>query len=163
MVQSRLNSDPKILIRDSLNFIAPFCDDRNLLWTSSMLETLWPYIRDATEISIRQSVEPLLITYLPPFLSALDLHHLDLGNTPPSLTSIRSFSNFRRRSSERVVVDMDMSTSKEVFFVCACVCVYLFICIYVCVCVCMYLCVCVCVCIYVCLFLCVYVHKRRWW
>src|SRR6218665_971376 len=44
----------------------------------------------------------------------------------------------------------------------ACICMYVYVCMYMCACICMYMyvciCMCVCMCVYVCVYICMYVY-----
>ncbi|KAL2251692.1 synaptotagmin-5 [Sesamum indicum] len=58
-------------------------------WLNKQLSKLWPFIADAAEAIIRESVEPLLEDYRPPGISSLKFSELSLGNVAPKIEGIR--------------------------------------------------------------------------
>ncbi|KAK4415981.1 Synaptotagmin-5 [Sesamum alatum] len=58
-------------------------------WLNKQLNKLWPFIADAAEAIIKESVEPLLEDYRPPGISSLKFSELSLGNVAPKIEGIR--------------------------------------------------------------------------
>ncbi|XP_009379292.1 calcium-dependent lipid-binding protein [Pyrus x bretschneideri] len=58
-------------------------------WLNKQLSKLWPYVADAAEIIIKDSVEPLLEEYRPPGITSLKFSKLSLGTVAPKIEGIR--------------------------------------------------------------------------
>ncbi|CAA0842644.1 Calcium-dependent lipid-binding (CaLB domain) family protein [Striga hermonthica] len=58
-------------------------------WLNKQLGKLWPYVADAAEAVIKESVEPLLEEYRPPGISSLKFSKLSLGTVAPKIEGIR--------------------------------------------------------------------------
>lgn len=58
-------------------------------WLNKQLSKLWPYIADAGELVIKESVEPLLEEYRPPGITSLKFSKLSLGTVAPKIEGIR--------------------------------------------------------------------------
>nr|GMC90904.1 synaptotagmin-4-like isoform X2 [Ipomoea batatas] len=58
-------------------------------WLNKQLNKLWPFVADAAEAVIRESVEPLLEEYRPPGITSLKFSKLSLGNVAPKIEGIR--------------------------------------------------------------------------
>ncbi|KAG2729573.1 hypothetical protein I3843_01G251700 [Carya illinoinensis] len=58
-------------------------------WLNKQLSKLWPYIADAGEMVIKESVEPLLEEYRPTGITSLKFSKLSLGNVAPKIEGIR--------------------------------------------------------------------------
>ncbi|KAM7276526.1 hypothetical protein ACFE04_018392 [Oxalis oulophora] len=58
-------------------------------WLNKLLSKLWPFVADAAELVIRESVEPLLEEYRPPGITSLKFSKLSLGNVAPKIEGIR--------------------------------------------------------------------------
>ncbi|KAL0411890.1 UNVERIFIED_CONTAM: Synaptotagmin-5 [Sesamum latifolium] len=58
-------------------------------WLNKQLSKLWPFIADAAEAIIKESVEPLLEDYRPPGISSMKFSELSLGNVAPKIEGIR--------------------------------------------------------------------------
>jgi Ca2+-dependent lipid-binding protein len=58
-------------------------------WLNKQLSKLWPFVADAAELVIRESVEPLLEEYRPPGITSLKFSKLSLGNVAPKIEGIR--------------------------------------------------------------------------
>ncbi|KAI5647331.1 hypothetical protein M9H77_33336 [Catharanthus roseus] len=58
-------------------------------WLNKQLAKLWPFVADAAEAVIRESVEPLLEEYRPPGISSLKFNKLSLGTVAPKIEGIR--------------------------------------------------------------------------
>ncbi|KAF5453347.1 hypothetical protein F2P56_028255 [Juglans regia] len=58
-------------------------------WLNKQLSKLWPFVADAAEMVIKESVEPLLEEYRPPGITSLKFSKLSLGNVAPKIEGIR--------------------------------------------------------------------------
>ncbi|XP_051129910.1 calcium-dependent lipid-binding protein-like [Andrographis paniculata] len=58
-------------------------------WLNKQLSKLWPYIADAAEAIIKDTVEPLLEDYRPPGITSLKFSELSLGSVAPKIEGIR--------------------------------------------------------------------------
>ncbi|GAA0187111.1 membrane trafficking regulatory protein [Lithospermum erythrorhizon] len=58
-------------------------------WLNKQLSKLWPFVADAAEAIIRESVEPLLEEYRPPGITSLKFNKLSLGTVAPKIEGIR--------------------------------------------------------------------------
>ncbi|KAG8363375.1 hypothetical protein BUALT_Bualt19G0015800 [Buddleja alternifolia] len=58
-------------------------------WLNKQLSKLWPFIAEAAEAIIKESVEPLLEQYRPPGISSLKFSELSLGTVAPKIEGIR--------------------------------------------------------------------------
>ncbi|XP_042015978.1 calcium-dependent lipid-binding protein-like [Salvia splendens] len=58
-------------------------------WLNKHLNKLWPFLADAAEAIIRDSVEPTLEEYRPPGISSLKFSTLSLGTVAPKIEGIR--------------------------------------------------------------------------
>ncbi|KAK4397353.1 Synaptotagmin-5 [Sesamum angolense] len=66
-----------------------FLAEDGVKWLNKQLSKLWPFIADAAEAIIKESVEPLLEDYRPPGISSLKFSELSLGNVAPKIEGIR--------------------------------------------------------------------------
>ncbi|KAL6569417.1 hypothetical protein OROMI_013931 [Orobanche minor] len=58
-------------------------------WLNKQLGKLWPFVADAAEAVIKESVEPLLEEYRPPGITSLKFSKLSLGTVSPKIEGIR--------------------------------------------------------------------------
>ncbi|KAB1218848.1 Synaptotagmin-4 [Morella rubra] len=58
-------------------------------WMNKQLSKLWPFIADAAEMVIKESVEPLLEDYRPAGITSLKFSKLSLGTVAPKIEGIR--------------------------------------------------------------------------
>ncbi|KAL6498787.1 hypothetical protein OROGR_028334 [Orobanche gracilis] len=58
-------------------------------WLNKQLSKLWPFIADAAEAIIKDSVEPSLEEYRPPGITSLKFSKLSLGTVAPKIEGIR--------------------------------------------------------------------------
>ncbi|KAM7261114.1 hypothetical protein ACFE04_026589 [Oxalis oulophora] len=58
-------------------------------WLNKQLSKLWPFVAEAAELVIRESVEPLLEEYRPPGITSLKFSKLSLGSVAPKIEGIR--------------------------------------------------------------------------
>jgi Ca2+-dependent lipid-binding protein len=72
-------------------------------WLNKQLSKLWPYIADAGEMVIKESVEPLLEEYRPPGITSLKFSKLSLGRVAPKIEGIRVQSH----KKGQIIMDID--------------------------------------------------------
>ncbi|XP_071688711.1 calcium-dependent lipid-binding protein-like [Rutidosis leptorrhynchoides] len=72
-------------------------------WLNKQLSKLWPYVAEAAEIIIRDSVEPILEEYRPSGISSLKFSKLTLGRVAPKIEGIRVQS----QKQGQITMDMD--------------------------------------------------------
>ncbi|XP_023549081.1 synaptotagmin-4-like [Cucurbita pepo subsp. pepo] len=58
-------------------------------WLNRLLSKMWPFVADAAELVIKESVEPLLEEYRPPGITSLKFSKLSLGSVAPKIEGIR--------------------------------------------------------------------------
>lgn len=58
-------------------------------WLNKQLSKLWPFVADAAEAVIKESVEPLLEEYRPAGISSLKFSKFSLGTVAPKIEGIR--------------------------------------------------------------------------
>ncbi|KAI3449148.1 hypothetical protein Pfo_005813 [Paulownia fortunei] len=58
-------------------------------WLNKQLSKLWPFVADAAEAIIKDSVEPSLEEYRPPGITSLKFSKLSLGTVAPKIEGIR--------------------------------------------------------------------------
>ncbi|CAB4300201.1 unnamed protein product [Prunus armeniaca] len=59
-------------------------------WLNKQLTKLWPYVADAAEMVIKDSVEPLLEAYRPPGITSLKFSKLSLGTVAPKIEGVEA-------------------------------------------------------------------------
>ncbi|KAL5565370.1 hypothetical protein UlMin_028534 [Ulmus minor] len=72
-------------------------------WMNKLLSKLWPYVADAAELVIKESVEPLLEEYRPPGITSLKFSKLSLGTVAPKIEGIRVQS----LTKGQIIMDID--------------------------------------------------------
>ncbi|KAL9263271.1 Calcium-dependent lipid-binding protein-like protein [Drosera capensis] len=72
-------------------------------WLNKQLSKLWPYVADAGEMVIRESVEPLFEQYRPIGITSLKFSTLSLGTVAPKIEGIRVQS----LKQGQVIMDID--------------------------------------------------------
>ncbi|XP_074273090.1 calcium-dependent lipid-binding protein-like [Silene latifolia] len=73
-------------------------------WLNKQLSKLWPFVADAAELVIRESVEPLLEQYRPTGISSLKFNKLTLGTVAPKIEGIRVQS----LQKGQIIMDIDL-------------------------------------------------------
>ncbi|XP_073028739.1 calcium-dependent lipid-binding protein-like [Primulina eburnea] len=58
-------------------------------WLNKQLGKLWPFVADAAEAVIKESVEPLLEQYRPTGITSLKFNKLSLGTVAPKIEGVR--------------------------------------------------------------------------
>ncbi|KAL9271534.1 Calcium-dependent lipid-binding protein-like protein, partial [Drosera capensis] len=72
-------------------------------WLNKQLSKLWPFIADAGEMVIKESVEPLLEQYRPVGITSLKFSKLSLGRVAPKIEGIRVQSH----KEGQITMDID--------------------------------------------------------
>ncbi|KAL3829600.1 hypothetical protein ACJIZ3_018402 [Penstemon smallii] len=87
---SSLNRDEvKKICGDSLPEWISFPVFEQVKWLNKQLNKLWPFVADAAEAVIKESVEPLLEEYRPPGITSLKFSKLSLGTVAPKIEGVR--------------------------------------------------------------------------
>ncbi|XP_009762430.1 calcium-dependent lipid-binding protein-like [Nicotiana tabacum] len=73
-------------------------------WLNKQLCKLWPFVADAGEAIIKDSVEPILEDYRPPGISSLKFSKLSLGTVAPKIEGIRVQS----LKKGQIIMDIDL-------------------------------------------------------
>ncbi|XP_055808373.1 calcium-dependent lipid-binding protein-like isoform X2 [Solanum dulcamara] len=73
-------------------------------WLNKQLGKLWPFVADAGEAIIKDSVEPILEDYRPPGISSLKFSKLSLGTVAPKIEGIRVQS----LKKGQIIMDIDL-------------------------------------------------------
>ncbi|KAK6777406.1 hypothetical protein RDI58_024123 [Solanum bulbocastanum] len=77
---------------------------REVKWLNKQLSKLWPFVADAGEAIIKDSVEPILEDYRPPGISSLKFRKLSLGTVAPKIEGIR-VQNLKKG---QIIMDIDL-------------------------------------------------------
>ncbi|KAG6432389.1 hypothetical protein SASPL_103965 [Salvia splendens] len=72
-------------------------------WLNKQLNKLWPFVADAAEAVIKESVEPLLEEYRPPGITSLKFSKLSLGTVAPKIEVMASYYEFACVRSNLIV------------------------------------------------------------
>nr|XP_043628376.1 calcium-dependent lipid-binding protein-like [Erigeron canadensis] len=72
-------------------------------WLNKQLSKLWPYVAEAAEIIIKDSVEPILEEYRPSAISSLKFSKLTLGTVAPKIEGIR----IQSQKQGQITMDLD--------------------------------------------------------
>ncbi|CAA3024813.1 synaptotagmin-4 [Olea europaea var. sylvestris] len=73
-------------------------------WLNKQLSKLWPFVADAAEAIIKDSVEPLLEEYRPPGITSMKFSKLSLGTVAPKIEGIRVQS----LKNGQITMDIDL-------------------------------------------------------
>ncbi|KAJ8556320.1 hypothetical protein K7X08_023078 [Anisodus acutangulus] len=73
-------------------------------WLNKQLSKLWPFVADAGEAIIKDSVEPILEDYRPPGISSMKFSKLSLGTVAPKIEGIRVQS----LKKGQIIMDIDL-------------------------------------------------------
>ncbi|XP_069146433.1 calcium-dependent lipid-binding protein-like isoform X2 [Solanum lycopersicum] len=73
-------------------------------WLNKQLSKLWPFVADAGEAIIKDSVEPILEDYRPPGISSMKFSKLSLGTVAPKIEGIR-VQNLKKG---QIIMDIDL-------------------------------------------------------
>ncbi|XP_016508700.1 calcium-dependent lipid-binding protein isoform X1 [Nicotiana tabacum] len=73
-------------------------------WLNKQLSKLWPFVAEAAEAIIKESVEPLLEDYRPPGITSLKFSKLSLGTVAPKIEGIRVQS----LKNDQITMDIDL-------------------------------------------------------
>ncbi|XP_075487381.1 calcium-dependent lipid-binding protein-like [Primulina tabacum] len=73
-------------------------------WLNKQLGKLWPFVADAAEAVIKESVEPLLEQYRPTGITSLKFSKLSLGTVAPKIEGIR----VQNLKEGQITMDIDL-------------------------------------------------------
>lgn len=97
----------KKLFNDQLPSWVIFPDWEKSKFLNSILDVWWPYLKVATEDTIRWSVDPILEYYKPSFLTKLKFGIVNLGDVTPEVLSVKSYN--RDEAGNDVILDLELS------------------------------------------------------
>ncbi|KAG7380914.1 hypothetical protein PHYPSEUDO_006684 [Phytophthora pseudosyringae] len=84
-------------------------------WLNKVFVTGWPYLKKAIENSVLGSLNPVLDTQKPAFMSSLSLVRLDLGNKAPHISSVKFVSANTLTDEVTLDVEVRVLTDKKGF------------------------------------------------
>mmetsp|Transcript_12001 Transcript_12001/g.33825 ORF Transcript_12001/g.33825 Transcript_12001/m.33825 type:complete len:1402 (+) Transcript_12001:47-4252(+) len=93
-----------------------FSQKEKVEWLNTLLETIWPFAKEATEKNIHDALTPLFAQFKPDFLSELAFDTLDLGDVPPVVESISTRlkdDNLEEEGDEQIQLDVAVNMSSE--------------------------------------------------
>ncbi|XP_059318156.1 calcium-dependent lipid-binding protein-like [Lycium ferocissimum] len=73
-------------------------------WLNKQLGKLWPFVAEAAEAIIKESVEPFLEDYRPPGITSLKFSKLSLGTVSPKIEGIR----VQKLKKDQITMDIDL-------------------------------------------------------
>ncbi|XP_031566724.1 extended synaptotagmin-2-A-like isoform X2 [Actinia tenebrosa] len=83
-----------------------FPDVERAEWLNKMIVQLWPYINDMVIKILKEKVEPEIQKNVPGFLSSIYFDELKLGDQPPRIGGIKTYTQNVKRSE--IVMDVDL-------------------------------------------------------
>ncbi|XP_020611586.1 extended synaptotagmin-2-like isoform X2 [Orbicella faveolata] len=89
--------------RDSMVF---FPDIERAEWLNKMLVQLWPYINDMVVKILKEQVEPEIQKNVPGFLSSIHFEEISLGEVPPRIGGIKTYTHNVDRNE--IIMDIDL-------------------------------------------------------
>lgn len=95
--------DLKKICGDNFPEWISFPEFEQVKWLNKQLSKMWPFVADAAEMVIKESVEPLLEDYRPPGITSLKFSKLSLGNVAPKIEGIRVQS----LKEGQIIMDID--------------------------------------------------------
>ncbi|XP_039121292.1 synaptotagmin-5 [Dioscorea cayenensis subsp. rotundata] len=89
LLGSLTRDDLKKLCGDNYPDWISFPQYEQVKWLNKQLAKLWPFIAEAAQVVVKESVEPLLDDYRPSGISSLKFSKFSLGNVSPKIEGIR--------------------------------------------------------------------------
>ncbi|KAJ0971055.1 hypothetical protein J5N97_019014 [Dioscorea zingiberensis] len=89
LLGSLSRDDLKKLCGDNYPEWISFPQYEQVKWLNKQLSKLWPFIAEAAQAVVKESVEPLLDDYRPAGISSLKFSKFSLGNVSPKIEGIR--------------------------------------------------------------------------
>ncbi|KAK4354062.1 hypothetical protein RND71_026256 [Anisodus tanguticus] len=90
-LMSSLNRDDlKKMCGDNFPAWISFPVYEQVKWLNKQLGKLWPFVAEAAEAIIKESVEPLLEDYRPPGITSLKFSKLSLGTVSPKIEGVQA-------------------------------------------------------------------------
>ena len=80
-------------------------DCNRAAWLNNVLEVLWPHVDTSVSEVIRDSLEPLLRTIVPPIVSWIGFEKITLGPTPPTIGGVKVLGS----NSEEVMLELEVN------------------------------------------------------
>ncbi|XP_078376188.1 extended synaptotagmin-2-like isoform X2 [Oculina patagonica] len=83
-----------------------FPDVERAEWLNKMLVQLWPYINDMVVKILKEQVEPEIQKNVPGFLSSIHFEEISLGQVPPRIGGIKTYTHNVDRNE--IIMDVDL-------------------------------------------------------
>ncbi|CAH3120834.1 unnamed protein product [Porites lobata] len=83
-----------------------FPDVERAEWLNKMLVQLWPYINDMVIKILKETVEPEIQKNMPSFLSSIHFEEISLGEVPPRIGGIKTYTHNVDRNE--IIMDVDL-------------------------------------------------------
>lgn len=83
-----------------------FPDVERAEWLNKMLVQLWPYINDMVIKILKEQVEPEIQKNVPGFLSSIHFKEISLGEVPPRIGGIKTYTHNVDR--DEIIMDIDL-------------------------------------------------------
>ncbi|XP_022798520.1 extended synaptotagmin-2-B-like isoform X2 [Stylophora pistillata] len=83
-----------------------FPDVERAEWLNKMLVQLWPYINDMVIKILKEQVEPEIQKNVPGFLSSIHFKEISLGEVPPRIGGIKTYTHNVDRNE--IIMDIDL-------------------------------------------------------
>ncbi|EPS62289.1 hypothetical protein M569_12500, partial [Genlisea aurea] len=105
LLSSLTREDMKRICGESIPEWISFPVYEQVKWLNKLLSKLWPYVADAAEVIIKESVEPLLEEYRPPGITSLKFRKLSLGTVAPKIEGRIRVQSLKKG---QIIMDIDL-------------------------------------------------------
>lgn len=85
----------------------------NAMWLNEVMKRLWPSIEGLTRKILTETVEPKIQRNLPPALKTLHFDKIELGQKPPFIGNIKSYSSSSHSRPTEFIMDVDLFYSGD--------------------------------------------------
>ncbi|EDO32931.1 predicted protein [Nematostella vectensis] len=106
-LQEVMKTDSEIVAKmDDLPAWVFFPDVERAEWLNKMIVQLWPFINDMVVKIMKETVEPEIQKNVPGFLKSIHFAEISLGNQPPRIGGIKTYTRNVKRSE--IIMDVDL-------------------------------------------------------
>ena len=88
-------------------------ETENAIWLNEVMKRLWPSIEGLTRKILTETVEPEIQRNLPPALKTLHFDKIELGQKPPFIGNIKSYSSSSHSRPTEFIMDVDLYYSGD--------------------------------------------------
>ena len=88
-------------------------ETENAMWLNEVMKRLWPSIEGLTRKILTETVEPEIQRNLPPALKTLHFDKIELGQKPPFIGNIKSYSSSSHSRPTEFIMDVDLYYSGD--------------------------------------------------